>query len=486
MGGLLPGILMTDFLLAAVLLASVAGLALAAMTYFAGGKGAGLSREDVALLLRQETEMLRRAQDESARTLREEMATQIRGMQDSSLKVLEALRAMIDTKLAANATLQGEALAQSRQELADSLQRLGVSLRDSQRENLETLGTHQKERLDQVALAIGKQTETLETRLEGIRTENAKKLDEMRQTVDEKLQTTLDTRLGESFNRVVEQLNKVHEGLGEMKKLATNVGDLKSVLTNVKVRGTYGEVQLGMILEQFLTPDQYRTNAKVREHTSEVVEFAICMPGKGHGENVLLPIDSKFPNETYERLQQSSEAGDDAGVRELRKLLQTQIRLCAKEISSKYINPPVTTDFAILFLPTEGLYAEVLRQPGLFEAIQREFKVTISGPTTLSAILNALQMGFRSLAIEKRSSEVWQVLGAVQQEFKSYNDVVDRLGKQLTTAANSVGALQTRTNVMTRKLRSVESLPADVNAAALLGLEDEPELLPLPPAANEA
>src|SRR4051794_32461829 len=259
-----------------------------------------------------------------------------------------------------------------------------------------------------------------------------------------------------------------------MKSLASNVGDLKNVLTNVKVRGTFGEVQLAMLLEQFLTSDQYVKDARVRPNTTERVEFAVKFPGKETGSDpVLLPIDAKFPRETYDRLIEASQAGDEEAVKRHRKELETQVRACAKEICTKYINSPVTTDFAIMFLPTEGLYAEVLRQVGVFECLQREHKVVLAGPTTLSAILNALQMGFRSLAIEKRSSEVWQVLGAVQTEFKKYNDVVEKLGNQLSTAAKSVESLGTRTRAMNRKLRTVQALPDGTPTAALLGFDGE-------------
>jgi DNA recombination protein RmuC len=313
----------------------------------------------------------------------------------------------------------------------------------------------------------------VEQRLDAIRQESASKLEEMRQTVDEKLQSTLESRLGESFNRVVDQLTRVHEGLGEMKSLASNVGDLKNVLTNVKVRGTFGEVQLELLLEQFLAPDQYVKDAQVCENSSERVEFAIRLPGKGSGEEVLLAIDAKFPRESYDRLMEASQAGDTQLVEQHRRQLEAQIRSCAKEICKKYVNPPRTTDFAILFLPTEGLYAEVLRQPGVFESIQREHKVTLAGPTTLSAILNALQMGFRTLAIEQRSSEVWQILGAVQSEFKKYNSVVDRLAKQLSGAANSVDRLGQRARAMNRALREVEALPEGVSEAALLDFDGE-------------
>ena len=297
---------------------------------------------------------------------------------------------------------------------------------------------------------------------------NATKLDEMRQTVDEKLQTTLETRLGESFNRVVEHLERVHKGIGEMQNLAANVGDLKNVLTNVKVRGTYGEVQLALLLEQFLAPDQYVKNASVGPEGRERVEYAIKFPADG--EQVLLPIDSKFPREDYEHLQEAIASGDSKLIGQCRRDLENRIKTCAKEISTKYINPPYTLEFAILFVPTESLYAEVLRQPGLFEQLQRDHRVIIAGPTNLAALLTSFQMGFRSLALQKRSSEIWQLLGAIKKEFASYGSVVTALSKQLTVASNSVEKLGTRARVMTRKLKDVELLADQSTAEKLLGL----------------
>ena len=351
-------------------------------------------------------------------------------------------------------------------------------------ETLTQLSEQQKERLEKTTLALDALAQknekshdalrlAVEQRLDAIRQESANKLEEMRQTVDEKLQTTLENRLGESFNRVVEQLARVHEGLGEMKNLASNVGDLKTVLSNVKVRGTFGEVQLELLLEQFLAPDQYIKGAQVRDSSSERVEFAIRLPGKAAGEEVLLAVDAKFPRENYDRLVEASQSSNSRLVDHCRKQLEVQIRSCAKEICAKYVNPPRTTDFAILFLPTESLYAEVLRQPGVFDSIQREHKVTLAGPTTLSAILNALQMGFRTLAIEQRSSEVWHILGAVQTEFRKYNKVVDQLGKQLNAAVNSVDALGRRTRTMNRTLKSVEALPEGTSETGLLGFDGE-------------
>jgi len=312
---------------------------------------------------------------------------------------------------------------------------------------------------------------TVEGRLDAIRQESATKLDEMRQTVDEKLQTTLEARLGESFNRVVEHLERVHKGIGEMQSLASNVGDLKNVLTNVKVRGTYGEVQLALLLEQFLAPDQFVKNASVDPEGRERVEYAIKFPADG--EQVLLPIDSKFPREDYEHLQEAIAAGDTKLIAQFRRELESKIKACAREISKKYINPPHTLEFAILFVPTESLYAEILRQPGLFEQLQRDHRVIIAGPTNLAALLTSFQMGFRSLALQKRSSEVWQLLGAIKAEFDKYGTVVSALAKQLTTASNSVENLGRRTRAMSRKLKDVELLSDGKTAENLLGLSDE-------------
>ena len=459
------------------------GLVLLRLSRF--GLAEPLTRSVLAQLLREETDSIRRAGDDQARGVRQDLAEGLRGAQATTVNSFgvlsegvntvlrdfgerldrgmstveqrvgamgekldhdiarmgevaergrEALRNEIEGRLDAATARQAEAGKDLREELGQNFHRLGGNITGT----LAEMGEQQKERLEHTASALAglgekheRSSEALklavEGRLDHLRQENAIKLDEMRQTVDEKLQSTLETRLGESFNRVVEQLNRVHEGLGEMKTLASNVGDLKNVLTNVKVRGTFGEVQLGALLDQFLTCEQYVKDAKVKEHTSERVEFAVKMPG-GMGEPVLLPIDAKFPRETYDRLLDAAQAGDEDEVRRQRKQLEAQVRACAKEICAKYINPPVTTDFAILFLPTEGLYAEVLRQVGVFECLQREHRVTLAGPTTLSAILNALQMGFRSVAIERRSGEVWKVLGAVQTEFGKYNAVVEKLG----------------------------------------------------------
>jgi DNA recombination protein RmuC len=301
---------------------------------------------------------------------------------------------------------------------------------------------------------------TLETQLAQLQINNAAKLDEMRQTVDEKLQTTLQARLGESFKQVADRLEQVHKGLGEMNTLAQGVGDLKHLLTNVKTRGMFGEAQLASLLEQVMAPDQYAAQHATIPGSKNRVDFAIRLPGRSEdGQPVWLPIDAKFPNEDYERLLEAQSRADAIQAELCSKALEARVRLEAKSITEKYIEPPYTTDFAILFLPTEGLYAEVLRRPGLIESLQRDYRVTLAGPTTLMAMLNSLQMGFRTLALEKRSSEVWQVLGAVKTEFGKFGDVLAKVKEQTQTVLNTLDKAQTRSNVMHRALRQVEALP---------------------------
>ena len=312
---------------------------------------------------------------------------------------------------------------------------------------------------------------TLEAQLAQLQQTNIAKLDEMRATVDEKLQTTLHARLGESFKQVADRLEQVHKGLGEMQTLAAGVGDLKHLLTNVKTRGMFGEAQLAALLEQVFVPDQYAAQIATRPGSKNVVDFAIKLPGKSdNGEPLWLPIDSKFPNEDYERLLDAQQRADAVGAEAAAKALEARIRLEAKSIAEKYIEPPYTTDFAILFLPTEGLYAEVLRRPGLMEALQREHRITLAGPTTLLAMLSSLQMGFRTLALEKRSSEVWQVLGAVKTEFGKFGDVLAKVKNQTQTVLNTLDAAEVRSRAMGRALKGVEALPQD-RAQALLPLE---------------
>ena len=317
---------------------------------------------------------------------------------------------------------------------------------------------------------------TMETQLAQLQQSNSAKLDEMRQTVDEKLQATLQARLGESFKQVAERLEQVHKGLGEMHTLAQGVGDLKHLLTNVKTRGMFGEAQLGALLEQVLAPEQYAAQVATRPGDKNRVDFAIRLPGRSDdGQPVWLPIDAKFPNEDYERLLDAQGRADAAAAELAARALEARVKLEAKSIADKYLEPPHTTDFAVMFLPTEGLYAEVLRRPGLMELLQREHRVTLAGPTTLMAMLNSLHMGFRTLALEKRSSEVWQVLGAVKTEFGKFGDVLSKVRNQTQTVLNTLDQAQTRTNVMNRALRHVDALPEEQSQALLPGASDAAE-----------
>ena len=382
---------------------------------------------------------IREGREESgkyARELREEVATGLKALTDT-----------LGTRLNDFGTLQNSHF--------ESVVRQLKELSESNREYLEKLRN------------------TVDVQITHLQESNEKKLDEMRMTVDEKLQSTLEKRLGESFKIVSERLEAVQRGLGEMQNLATGVGDLKKVLTNVKTRGTWGEIQLGAILEQLLTPDQYATNVSTRPDSGERVEFAIKLPGPGpQSENpVWLPIDSKFPQEDYHRLLEASEVSDAEGVSKAIVALLRTVRGSAQDICEKYLEPPHTTDFAIMFLPTEGLYAEVLRQPGLLEDLQQNYRIVLAGPTTLSAILNSLQMGFRTLAIEKRASEVWQVLAAVKTEFGKFGEVLDKVQRQLHAASQTIEQTGTRTRAMERKLRDVEQLPS-TQAAGLLELPE--------------
>lgn len=343
--------------------------------------------------------------------------------------------------------------------------------REESAQQLQNFGTAMQQQLADLTRAIqlnlGEVRTTLEGRLQSLQQGNEARLEQMRATVEEKLQSTLEARLGESFKLVSDRLEQVHRGLGEMQTLAAGVGDLKRVLTNVKTRGTFGEVQLAALLEQVLLPDQYGANVKTRPGSNDLVEFAIRMPGRGDGAPVWLPVDAKFPTEDYERLVAAQDGAEREAVETAARALEARVRAQAKAIRDKYVEPPHTTDFAILFLPSEGLFAEVLRRPGLAEALNREQRVVVAGPTTLFAMLNSLQMGFRTLAIEQRSAEVWQVLGAVKTEFAKFGDVLGRLKAQLQTASNTIESAETRTRAMTRALRTVEALPAG-RAAELL------------------
>lgn len=330
---------------------------------------------------------------------------------------------------------------------------------------LQTFGTSTHTQIGELVRSVesklSEMRNAVDTKLSELREENGKKLDEMRATVDEKLHATLEQRLGESFKLVSERLEKVHAGLGEMQALASGVGDLKRVLTNVKVRGTWAEVQLGGLLEQMLSPGQYESNVATRPDTQEKVEFAIKLPGRNGDRDavVWLPIDAKFPLEDYQRLAEAQDRADRDGVAHATKRLEVQIRNEARSIRDKYINPPATTDFAVMFLPTEGLYAEVIRQPGLVESLQTDYRVVVAGPTTLTAILSSLQMGFRTLAIEQRSSEVWELLGAIKGEFGKFGDVLAKVQKKLGEASKTIDKAASKTRTIQRKLRAVQELP---------------------------
>jgi DNA recombination protein RmuC len=372
--------------------------------------------------------------------------------------------------------LQGatQALSMQSQSARDAQDTALKRLADSVGEQLRTLSEANERRLGEVRTAV-------ETRLGALQEGNEKKLEQMRATVDEKLHATLELRLGESFKQVADRLEQVHKGLGEMQTLARDVGSLNRVLTNVKTRGIFGEVQLAGLLEQVFTPEQYATNVATIPGSTERVEFAIRLPGqRDDGQPLWLPIDAKFPREDYERLLEAQERADLTAMEAAAKGIETRLRLEARTIRDKYIAPPHTTDFAILFVPTEGLYAEALRRPGLVQAMQSEHKVMLAGPTTLLATLTSLQMGFRTLALEKRSAEVWEVLGAVKTEFGKFGEVLKKTREKLNQAADTISAAETRTRQMGRALKSVEALPEARTLQLLPGLpvDDEPAEAP--------
>ena len=358
---------------------------------------------------------------------------------------------------------------------SEAVQRRMAEGADAQKRQLDIFSGQLKTLTDHNIQKLDKINETVEKKLASLQEDNNKKLEQMRATVDEKLHNTLEKRLGESFKIVSERLEMVHKGLGEMQSLATGVGDLKKVLTNVKTRGTFGEIQLGSLLEQILTPDQYETNVATKHGSSGRVEFAIRLPGRGaeYDHTVWLPIDAKCPQEDYLRLVEAQELGNPILVEEASRQLERAIKEMARNIRDKYLDPPNTTDFGIMFLPTEGLYAEVLRRTGLFEQLQREFKVSVTGPTTLAALLNSLQMGFRTLVIEKRSSEVWTLLGAIKTEFATFGVVLDKTRKKLQEASNTIDSAATRSRVIERKLKNVQGIPT-AEAELLLEVGEPP------------
>ena len=435
------------------------------------------------------------------KTLGDTLNNQLQGLSESNARRLAEVRATMEAQLAqlqqgnavkldevTQSTLaarkaQSESLALLQSALVQQgaeaartqttqLEAFSLQIGMLQKSLADTLNTQLQGLSDANARRLAEVRTTMETQLAQLQQSNTAKLDEMRKTVDEKLQSTLEARLGESFKQVADRLEQVHKGLGEMQTLAQGVGDLKHLLTNVKTRGIFGEAQLGALLEQVFTADQYAAQVATRPSARHTVDFAIRLPGRtADGDALWLPIDAKFPNEDYERLLDAQQRADPVAAELAGRALEARIWLEARSIEEKYIEPPHTTDFAILFLPTEGLYAEVLRRPDLMQGLQRKHRITLAGPTTLLAILNSLQMGFRTLALEKRSSEVWQVLGAVKAEFGKFGDVLARVKNQAQTVLNTLDQAQTRSNVMHRALRKVEALP-EAEAQSLLPLAD--------------
>ena len=408
---------------------------------------------------------------EAQRTLLSELTSQVKMLTDSNQTTLERIRTTLDGRIHELQEGNDKKLGDIRVEISAGLK----TASDAVSTVLQQTGATQREKLDGMTLQLKDLATRNQESLDGMRTaldarvkemqdNNEKKLDEMRRTVDEKLHDTLEKRLGESFKLVSDRLESVHKGLGEMQNLASGVGDLKRVLTNVKTRGTWAEVQLGAILDQMLTPEQFARNVCVREGTAERVEFAIRLPGPKDDPSrcIWLPIDSKFLNEDYARLQSAAESGDPVAVQAASDALLRAFRSAARDIHDKYVNPPTTTDFAIMFLATEGLYAEALRQPAFVEELQQKYRVVIAGPTTVSAILSSLQMGFQTLAVEQRAAEVWRVLGGVKTEFGKFGTWLDKVQRQLQTATKTIEETGTRTRAMERRLRSVEQLgPAE-------------------------
>lgn len=456
---------------------------------------------DILGFIQQNITAMREEGSGSATALRAELATRVEQLGTSLQSTFTALGSQQGERLeglAAEQTRRFDSFASQlgdhrsaaaedakalRDEVTGSLLALGRKVS----ENLDAAGQKQAEALSGVTSTISGLTEknerrqvelreAVEGRLDKIRTENGEKLEQMRVTVDEKLQGTLEQRLGASFSQVNENLERVFKSVGEMQALATGVGDLKRVLSNIKSRGTWGEGTLGLLLEQVMTPEQYAQNVEIQPNSAQRVEYAIKLPGAGE-EPLWLPMDSKMPLGDYERLVIAAEQGDSAGVEEAGRALERAILVCARDICSKYVQPPYSTDFGVMFLPSEGLFAEVVRRPGLVDQLQRDCRVIVTGPTTLMALLNSLRMGFRSLAIQQRSSEVWQVLAAVKTEFGKFGPVLEKVQKKLGEAQNVIEQARTRGRVMDRKLRDVEALPEgaaqDLLAITIKEMTDE-------------
>jgi DNA recombination protein RmuC len=424
-------------------------------------RSAGGTRQELGGTLGLFQQTLVAQQGDATRTQNEQLdsfRTQLAAMQQGLADALRDATHQQSLQAAGLREAQSSALARFNEAQEAALRRLGEGVADQ----LRVLS-------DANVRGLGEVRTTVDARLQAMQLDNEKKLEQMRQTVDEKLHATLEARLGESFKQVAERLELVHRGLGEMQRLASDVGSLNRVLNNVKTRGIFGEVQLAGLLEQVFTPEQYAVNVETVPGSGARVEFAIKLPGQGGDDNtpLWLPIDAKFPREDYERLLDAQDRADAPGVEAAAKAVEQRLKLEARSIRDKYLAPPHTSDFAILFVPTEGLYAEALRRPGLVESLQRECRVMLAGPTTLLATLNSLQMGFRTLALEKRSSEVWQVLGAVKNEFGKFGDVLAKTRKKLEEASNTIASVETRTRVMGRALKQVETMP-DSQAQALL------------------
>jgi Uncharacterized protein conserved in bacteria len=424
-------------------------------------------------ILREEFARNRDEQQRTSRETREEQGVALRNFEKKVEENFTAFRELLRTM--GNDTREG--LTASLKSFEERFAQSVKEFNELQRQKFNELVVKQTEMNSTTELRLEKVRETVEGRLKIMQDENAKKLDEMRATVDEKLQTTLEKRLGESFKQVSERLEQVHKGLGEMQTLANGVGDLKRVLSNVKTRGILGEIQLNNILEQIMAPEQFDRNVATKKGSRDVVEFAIKLPGKdSNGQEVYMPIDSKFPLDVYNQLLNAYDTGDAVAIAAAIKELERSIKQNAKDIRDKYLDPPYTTDFAVMFLPIEGLYAEVIRNTSLMEVLQRDYRVVITGPTTLAAILNSLQMGFRTLAIEKRSSEVWQILGAVKTEFSRFGDVLKKAQEKITKANEDIDQLVgTRTRAIERRLRGVQELPTTKANAILPDKYDDDE-----------
>lgn len=383
--------------------------------------------------------------------------SQLAGQLESLERAREREEKMFRDEFARNREESAGAAKSQREELSGGLK----SVSEMTLKSLMEISGMLRAQLDQVTGQTRRLTDNVDSRLKELREENTQQIEKMRATVDEKLQGTLEKRLGESFKLVSERLEQVHQGLGAMQQLASDVGGLQRVLTNVKARGGWGEVQLGALLEQLLTPEQFGRNVRTRDESGETVEYAIKLPGDGNGAAVWLPIDAKFPVEDYQRLITAQEKSDLSATDAAMRNLETQLKKCAKDICAKYINPPRTTDFALMFLPTEGLYAEAIRRAGLVEQVQRDCRVVFAGPTTLAALLNSLQMGFRTLAIQKRSSEVWNLLAAVKSEFAKFGEALSKVKDKLDQASSDMDKVAVRSRAITKKLRDVEELPSN-------------------------